>query len=285
MVWNCEPGRIHWKSPGCECWLASAHTWRQCWSALARGLLMPPSEGPNKIREIANLRHRNGAVSFFDVFPCTTTLFGAEWLSAPVPSATHRQRRDTSYSTGMRKGWEAPAKGWEQAAVLRESTTSAGFLAGSTALRGWASGSWPHLPGSTETCDFDPLKTEVSSEVSAVTCGGGARIPQHGLTHFLNLLHSTIVNLDQNQCKAGIQIPIPQTGTMTELFIRTTFQTPCCDHMKSQKSMIRKSYFCRPGNVEQEIPQRTPSENTHFYFVHLRYVASPGHYGFEVFSL
>lgn len=54
----------------------------------------------------------------------------------------------------------------------------------------------------------------------------------------------------------------------------------------SQKSMISKRYFCRPGNMEQEFPQRNPSEKiTHYYFVHLRYLASPDCYGFEFFIL
>lgn len=88
-------------------WLAAAHAWRPCWSALAPALLTPPSEGPNKTPKTANLRHRNGAVSFLDVFP--RTLWGRMAFSS-----------NPSCSTGTRKGREAPAKGEEQAAAPGE---------------------------------------------------------------------------------------------------------------------------------------------------------------------
>lgn len=84
MVLNCEPGKICWKSPGCECVGCSP-----CAEALL-GCPCSPDEGSEKFqgkgkgmgKSCANLRHRNGAVSFPDVFPCTAYGLRAEWLLA-----------------------------------------------------------------------------------------------------------------------------------------------------------------------------------------------------------
>lgn len=87
------------------CWLAATHVQRRCWAVLAHAT----GRKAWKIPETASLRHRNGAVSFPDMFPCTTPGLGAEWLLVGR-MAFGWQSGNARGGSGMRKGQEVPEK-------------------------------------------------------------------------------------------------------------------------------------------------------------------------------
>lgn len=143
------------------------------------GLLTPPSEGPSRTPKTANLRHRNGDVSFLDVFPSTNSLYGAEWLSAPVPPA---------------------APSWGTGGKNQRRVRSKRLLQGDRHHHVGCPPCWKH-----RLARLSPRFTASSSqEHGDVTLGssGDRGFQLDVCRFFLSLLHFTIMNLDQNQCKA-----------------------------------------------------------------------------------
>lgn len=198
-------------------------------------LLVPPAEGVWEIPATANRRHRNGAVSFPDVFPCTTYGLRAEWILA------------------SRVAMQEAAQAWGRPGSSREVLLASSCSGGSGTTLGELARLNP-IPGSTETCGSGALGTEVSHLMSAVAWGD-VRTPQPGLNHFLKasaLYHGEpgskakksqqhnflFLSHELWQSFHSHHLPDPQ-----DLFI-----------MIFQKSVISTRYFWRPGNMEQEIP-------------------------------
>lgn len=185
MVLNCEAGKICWKSPGCECVGCSPHAVLNCPCShhRMRGL---------RNSETANLRHRNGAGSFPDVFFWTTYGLRAEWLLT------------------SRVAMQEAALAWGRARELQRSVGSQQLL---RKFRHHLSEAEPH-PLAAQRPGSGALETEVSHQMSAVAWGD-VRTPQPGLIHFLK---ATALYQDEpgSKVKKSQQHPIPQSRTMTE---------------------------------------------------------------------
>lgn len=144
------------------CWLAATHVQRRCWAVLAHAT----GRVAWKIPETASLRHRNGAVSFPDMFPCTTPGLGAEWLLAG------------------RVAMQEAALAWGRARKFQRSKRLLQRFRhhiGQAPLQGWIPSPWQH-PDLWLWCSGD---RHFPSGVCSALCGGRVRIPQPGLTPFL----------------------------------------------------------------------------------------------------